>query len=209
MNTMKSLFTIVLIICCTSTMFAKDIEPVAEDNPSKDLYVTITNSSDCDIFYLYVSPESSGDWEEDVLDEDVLLAGESIKINLYGYEECLFDIKAVYATDDEEIDMGVNVCLEDVNFYGYDVDCYIDGLYVDILNNTSVDIWYLYMSPQSSDSWEEDVLGEDVLLAGDEFTVDLVGYDECIWDFKAVFADEEEVELYEVNVCEENVTFYE
>ena len=82
-------------------------------------------------------------------------------------------------------------------------------LYVDISNKTSVDIWYLYMSPQSSDSWEEDVLGEDVLLAGDDFTVDLVGYDECIWDFKAVFADEEEVELYEVNVCEENVTFYE
>ena len=113
------------------------------------------------------------------------MAGESIKINLYGYEECLFDIKAVYVTDDEEIDMGVNVCLEDVNFYGYDVDCYIDGLYVDISNNTSVDIWYLYMSPQSSDSWEEDVVPEKTfywLEMNFSGIADLVGYDECIWD---------------------------
>ena len=183
---------------------------LAENTVPEDKYVVITNNSNRDIFYLYVSPESSGDWEEDVLDEDVLLAGEEITINLYGYDECLFDIKAVYDNDEEEIRWDVNVCMEDVEFGGTSSSGAneIDGLYVTVYNNASVDIWYLYISPQSSDSWEEDVLDEDVLLAGDDFTVDLVGYDECIWDFKAVFSDDEEVELYEVNVCEEDVTFY-
>ena len=203
MNTFKSLITLAFAMLCITNVIAKN-------NALEDKYVTITNYSDRDIFYLYVSPESSGDWEEDVLDEEVLLAGEEITINLYGYDECLFDIKAVYDNEEEEIRWDIDVCIEDVQFYGADGDYEIEGLYVNIANETSVDIWYLYMSPQSSDSWEEDVLGEnDIIAAWDVLSVDLDGYDECIWDFKAVFADEEEVELYEVNVCEDDVTFYE
>ena len=203
MNTLKSILILnFAMLCMTNAM--------AENSTPEDKYVVITNYSDRDIFYLYVSPESSGDWEEDVLGDDVLLAGDYIRINLYGYDECMFDIKAVYDNDEEEISWDVNVCIDDVEFYGVGNDDVIDGLYVNIYNETSVDIWYLYMSPQSSDSWEEDVLGEnDILPAWDELSVDLDGYNECMWDFKAVFADDEEVELYEVNVCEEDVTFYE
>ena len=203
MNTLKSILILSFaMLCMTNAM--------AENSTPEDKYVVITNYSDRNIFYLYVSPESSGDWEEDVLGDDVLLAGDDIRINLYGYDECMFDIKAVYDNEEEEISWDVNVCIEDVEFYGVGNDDVIDGLYVNIYNETSVDIWYLYMSPQSSDSWEEDVLGEnDILPAWDELSVDLDGYNECMWDFKAVFADDEEVELYEVNVCEEDVTFYE
>ena len=205
MNTFKSLLPLTFALLCMNSAIAKHQTP-------EDKYVIITNNSDRDIFYLYVSPESSEGWEEDVLEQDVLLAGDKITINLYNYDECFFDIKAIFDNDEEEIQMGVNVCIEDVEFGGSssgDAE-EIVGLYVDISNETSVDIWYLYMSPQSSDSWEEDVLGEnDVLAAWDKISVDLEGYDECIWDFKAVFADDEEVELYEINVCEENVTFYE
>ena len=203
MNTLKSFLILSFTMLCV-------MNAMAENSTPEDKYVVITNYSDRDIFYLYVSPESSGDWEEDVLGDDVLLAGDDIRINLYGYDECLFDIKAVYDNGEEEISWDVNVCIEDVEFYGVGNDDVIEGLYVNIYNNTSVDIWYLYMSPQSSDSWEEDVLGEnDILPAWDELSVDLDGYNECMWDFKAVFADDEEVELYEVNVCEEDVTFYE
>ncbi|HAB90598.1 MAG TPA: hypothetical protein DCF84_08685 [Bacteroidetes bacterium] len=203
MNTLKSFLVLSFaMLCMTNAM--------AESNAPEDKYVVITNNSDRDIFYLYVSPESSGDWEDDVLGDDVLLAGDDIKINLYGYDECMFDIKAVYDNEEEEFSWDVNVCIDDVEFYGAGNDEVIEGLYVNIANETSVDIWYLYMSPQSSDSWEEDVLGEnDILLAWDDMKIDLDGYEECLWDFKAVFADDEEVELYEVNVCEDNVTFYE
>ena len=202
MNTLKSFLVLSFaMLCMTNAM--------AESNAPEDKYVVITNNSDRDIFYLYVSPESSGDWEDDVLGDDVLLAGDSIKINLYGYDECMFDIKAVYNNEEEEFSWDVNVCIDDVEFYGAGNDEVIEGLYVNIANETSVDIWYLYMSPQSSDSWEEDVLGEnDILLAWDDMKIDLDGYEECLWDFKAVFADDEEVELYEVNVCEDNVTFF-
>ncbi len=38
-------------------------------------------------------------------------------------------------------------------------------------NATGVDIYQLYVSPASSDQWEEDVLGVDVLEAGDSVEI--------------------------------------
>ena len=35
--------------------------------------------------------------------------------------------------------------------------------YVDITNRTGYTIMYMYVSPAKSDSWEEDVLGKEVL----------------------------------------------
>ena len=179
----------------------------AESNAPKDKYVVIKNNSDRDIFYLYVSPETSDEWEEDVLEDDVLLAGDEITINLYGYEECLFDIKAVYDNEEEEIRWDVNVCSEDVEFYGVESDVEADK-YVVVSNYSNRDIFYLYVSPESSGDWEEDVLGEDVLLAGDDITINLYGYDECLFDIKAVYDNEETEISWDVNVCIEDVEFY-
>jgi len=111
MNTLKSFLILSFATLCMTNV-------LAESNAPKDKYVVIKNYSDRDIFYLYVSPESSDEWEEDVLGDEVLLAGEEVTIDLYGYEECLFDIKAVYDNEEEEISWDVNVCTEDVEFYG-------------------------------------------------------------------------------------------
>ena len=200
MNTLKSFLILSLATLCMTNI-------QAESNAPKDKYVVIKNNSDRDIFYLYVSPETSDEWEEDVLEDDVLLAGDEITINLYGYEECLFDIKAVYDNEEEEIRWDVNVCSEDVEFYGVESDVEADK-YVVVSNYSNRDIFYLYVSPESSGDWEEDVLGEDVLLAGDDITINLYGYDECLFDIKAVYDNEETEISWDVNVCIEDVEFY-
>jgi len=69
-------------------------------------------------------------------------------------------------------------------------------------NNSSVDIYYVYVSPSSSSFWGDDVLGEDVLPSGD--TVDITFDDPrtaCVWDVKAVSRGGSEGYVYKVDLC--------
>lgn len=75
--------------------------------------------------------------------------------------------------------------------------------HVVVENRTSYDIQELYASSVGSNSWEEDVLGRNVLASGSSvrFNVDDgTGY--CKYDFRAVFSDGDVVEKGGVNVCE-------
>ncbi len=74
---------------------------------------------------------------------------------------------------------------------------------VRIINETSFDLIEFYGSNVGTDSWEEDLLGNDVLPAGRFFDVnfdDGSGY--CIFDFLGVFEDGDEVVKRRVNVCQ-------
>jgi hypothetical protein len=72
-----------------------------------------------------------------------------------------------------------------------------------IVNNTSYTITEFYASSVGVDSWEEDILGTDVLPSGAQVRVNVddgTGY--CKYDFKAVFDDGDEAVKKGVNVCE-------
>ncbi len=74
---------------------------------------------------------------------------------------------------------------------------------VRIVNNTGFTMVEFYGSNKGSQSWEEDILGADVLEDGQSVVVnfdDATGY--CKFDFRAVFNDGEEVVEAGVNVCE-------
>ena len=74
---------------------------------------------------------------------------------------------------------------------------------VKIINETSYDIVRFYGSNVGADSWQEDILGQDGLYSGKSVTVnfdDESGY--CVFDFKAVFSDGDEVVSNRINVCE-------
>ncbi|MEO8530037.1 MAG: hypothetical protein ABI459_02340 [Deltaproteobacteria bacterium] len=73
---------------------------------------------------------------------------------------------------------------------------------VTVVNETSVDIREFYASNKDQSSWQEDILGQDVLSAGYQVDVNIddgTGY--CIYDVRAVFTDGTEV-VDKVNVCE-------
>jgi hypothetical protein len=69
-------------------------------------------------------------------------------------------------------------------------------------NDSSVDIYYVYLSPSTSNFWGDDVLGEDVLPSGDQFDIN---FDDprttCVWDIKAVGHDGSEGYIYKVDLC--------
>jgi hypothetical protein len=74
---------------------------------------------------------------------------------------------------------------------------------VQINNNSSYDIIEFYASNKGSRSWEEDILGRDILPAGSSVVINIddgSGY--CKYDFLAVFEDGDELVKYDNNVCE-------
>ncbi len=74
---------------------------------------------------------------------------------------------------------------------------------VKIINNTGYTITHFYGSNTGAKSWQEDILGQDLLPSGSSVTInfdDGTGY--CIFDFKAVFEDGDELIDEGVNVCE-------
>lgn len=74
--------------------------------------------------------------------------------------------------------------------------------HVVVINNTRTVLRELYGSRVTTNSWEEDVLGSRVLAPGQRIDVNFDdGTCACNFDFKAVFADGEEVIRRNYNVC--------
>ena len=72
---------------------------------------------------------------------------------------------------------------------------------VENISNQSLN--YLYASPITSKTWEEDLLGtERVLSRGESIDADIDnGTNECQFDLRAVMADGREVIRRNINVC--------
>lgn len=74
---------------------------------------------------------------------------------------------------------------------------------VTIVNNTGYTMTNFYGSNKGTNSWEEDILGQNTLPSGSQVTInfnDASGY--CKFDFKAVFEDGDVLVRENVNVCE-------
>ncbi|AFZ37932.1 hypothetical protein Sta7437_4468 [Stanieria cyanosphaera PCC 7437] len=70
-------------------------------------------------------------------------------------------------------------------------------------NLTASPVSQLYVSSTNTDSWEEDVLGRDILSSGQSVDINFNGdYDSCLFDIKAVFPDDSYQEEYGFNLCE-------
>src|SRR6266404_3145509 len=77
-------------------------------------------------------------------------------------------------------------------------------------NQTGVEIHSLYVSPHSTDDWEEDVLGVDTLPTGESVKVTFEDRDKHVhWDLKVTDKDGNSLEWYDLNLIEtEEVTLH-
>ncbi len=74
---------------------------------------------------------------------------------------------------------------------------------VNIVNQTGMVLKHFYASTPEVESWEEDILGRDLLQNGETFEADINdGTGACVFDFKAVFADGQSSIRKGVNVCQ-------
>lgn len=69
-------------------------------------------------------------------------------------------------------------------------------------NNTGQTITHVYVSPITSNNWEEDVLGSNVLPDRQTLRINFDGSeDQCNWDIKVNLADGTSREQRNVNLC--------
>lgn len=87
-----------------------------------DYYVDVSNQTGYTIIYLYVSPGDAQSWEEDVLGSDVLQSGTTQRVNLYGYNSPIFDIRLVDEDGDTYTFWNVNVATQDLLVTPGDID---------------------------------------------------------------------------------------
>ncbi|SEH92379.1 hypothetical protein SAMN04489835_5756 [Mycolicibacterium rutilum] len=73
---------------------------------------------------------------------------------------------------------------------------------VEVINETRHTIVEFYASNIGRDTWEEDILGESVLPVGQSVNINVDdGTEACLYDFKAVFDDGEELVRNRIDVC--------
>ncbi|WP_304641567.1 hypothetical protein [Pseudomonas sp.] len=112
---MRSLFMPILVALLASLAFSS--AALAED-----YYVDITNKTGYTIMHVYISPESSTEWEEDVLGKEVLRNHKAKRVNLKGYSSPIFDIRLVDEDGDTYTFWKVDVSRDDLVVTLDDVD---------------------------------------------------------------------------------------
>lgn len=71
-----------------------------------------------------------------------------------------------------------------------------------LVNNTGADIYVVNISPTSTNDWEEDILGSDILENGEEVRVNFGVGRTRYWDIQAVFKDESTISWYKIDLLE-------
>jgi hypothetical protein len=76
-------------------------------------------------------------------------------------------------------------------------------------NESSGAVNELYVSALESNSWEEDILGQDILESGQTATITLRGADgQCNWDVRLVYDDGSVTDERNIDLCNlENGTY--
>ncbi|WP_448205761.1 hypothetical protein [Azospirillum sp. sgz302134] len=72
-----------------------------------------------------------------------------------------------------------------------------------ILNKTGYALKHIYVSESHSNSWDEDVLGRDILNDGESFELAFAkGEKTCNWDMKVAYDDGETAVWENLNLCQ-------
>ena len=66
-------------------------------------------------------------------------------------------------------------------------------------------MYFLYVSHEDSDNWEEDVLGDSILWDGESVRVDLSNYPSSIFDVRAEDEDGDTYTIYGIDVATEDL----
>lgn len=79
-----------------------------------------------------------------------------------------------------------------------------------VRNRTGYDIHELYMSESTSDDWEEDILGDDILEDGDMTNINFESVSsQRYWDIKTVDEDDDEAVFEDIDLSKTTrVTLY-
>ncbi|MBW8269975.1 hypothetical protein [Caldovatus aquaticus] len=180
---------------------------------SNDPSFNLVNRSGQTINEIYVSPASQDTWGRDWLGRNVLPDGQAFPVRIPPGQECVNDIRVVYANGNAEERRRVNTCSLTEVVFGSQAQAappaaaQTQNPSFNLVNNSGRTIMEIYASPSSDNNWGPDRLGQNVLPPGQSFAVRLP-LGECLYDIRVVYDDNSAQERRRVNTCSlTNVTF--
>ncbi|MGN0941812.1 MAG: hypothetical protein ACI4OA_08920 [Selenomonadaceae bacterium] len=69
-----------------------------------------------------------------------------------------------------------------------------------LVNNTGFPIYTINISPASTDQWQEDILGSQILGNGEALQVNFNAGNTQMWDINAVFEDGSSISWYDIDL---------
>lgn len=157
---------------------------------ASDITLDIENNSTTEVCYLYVSFSTDTEWGDDQL------GSETVAPN--GGLYTLRDIPA------GTYDLRADDCSNNTLAQEYGVE-FVSGPYtwtfsdttgvsLHVINDSSLELCYLYVSSSDSDEWGPDQLGDSTIPAGSDFMVE--GLEPGTYDMRAEACDGSELEEY-------------
>jgi hypothetical protein len=161
----------------------------------------IANTADRTIREFYASTRAPLAWGPDRLGNTVLAPGADFTLRLRG-AACLWDLRAVFDDDAEEVKRGVDLCTtRQVAFDGSGAPRPPERR-VTLVNRHGATVQEVYLSGTSEEDWGPDRLGEEVLPRGGRREV-MARLRECEADLRIVFEERRAAEERAgINLCE-------
>ncbi len=149
---------LLVVFCVCSLFFAVSCgngEPAPGDEGTITIEV-INNTEEIIISLAVFFGPDLDEWGEELLGDRVIVPGETIRFVLpqseYSLVLCTYEIYVVHSISNINTDMRIEVGDP-------------DKLPVLVVNNSDKDIVLFYISPSVSDSWGDELLGDDIISA--------------------------------------------
>jgi hypothetical protein len=142
---------------------------------------------------------STGEWGPDRLGAAVIDPGAEFRLRLRS-RECLFDLRAVYADDREEVRRRQDLCANRAVAFDRSGVPRLPRRSLVLLNRHLATVQEVYVSPSTESDWGPDRLGQALLAVGSDTTAELEGG--CEVDIRVIFPNGGAEERREVDICE-------
>ncbi len=141
-------------------------DPAPTGPTGNQITFTVDNPTDDDVCWLYVSPADSGNWGDDQLESSIIWAGETYDVYL---DPGTYDIKVEFCGGVDPVETyAVSIASDMTWAVAEDTG---PKTTLTVINESSEDICFLYVSLSTASDWGSDRLGLDILDAGESYTV--------------------------------------
>ena len=162
------------------------------------LDVTVANRSRMVLRELYASARGPSAWGPDRLGATVIEADSEFRMRLRS-RDCVFDVRAVYEDDREEVKERVDLCANRAITFDRSTLPRPPSRTLVFLNRHVSTVQEVYVSASTESDWGPDRLGTTTLPVGGESTTAVEG--ECEMDIRVVFPNGGAEERREVDIC--------
>jgi hypothetical protein len=168
------------------------------------LSLTVVNASRRPVYQLRVSPTDIEQWGEDRLGKEIIPPGASFRVSLGRGANCRFDVQVTYDDVSSEERSAVDVCrVHVITFDGSTAtpppDPFSALRTVSFANQTGRTIQQVFISPESSDQWGDNLAPPTGIPSG---TIGSVTYrGGCVADLRLVYDNRAAEERRGLDIC--------